>query len=248
MTEKQKYRITVRCGCGNEFKKITQDSRFTQLDDDDPVLQKLLSKVKCPDCKKADGERRFRLGDGAVSDNDIVDVPAIVAIHNYSCDSCSKTTRFYLEKLDDKLGHCQHCGSQDIKYIGHAATGVVSQNSQNMIKALDMTAKMTMDTYKINDLNMNSNMKPGDTCAPKLPPTQQRLADSMFDHSKSPMNINFNQIGKKALAGAYADPNNAVARLHRSKAAPKFDLINAPPVNVRQGSKTSTYDSMLRKH
>jgi predicted nucleic acid-binding Zn ribbon protein len=235
MSDKQKYRLTFRCDCGNEFKKITTNKDLTT--------------ATCPQCKKKESERRLRLGDGAISSSDMVEQPNILAVEKYSCGACGKFTRFYKEAEGDKLGHCQHCGSEDVKYMGYIPSGVISTSSQNMIRAVDATAKMTMETYGMTDINMGSNMRPGDICTPKLPPAQQAMADGMFNHAKSPMakNINMAAIGKKAIAGAYADPNNAVARLHQSKVKPKFDLINAPPVSVKSGAKMSSYDNMIRK-
>jgi hypothetical protein len=240
----QKYRMTCRCACGSEFKKITTNRKYFDLDDGSQELTELMAKIKCPACKKADSERRFRMGDGAVSDNDLVVQPNIISTDMYNCNACSKKNRFYKEKEGDCLAHCQYCGSQDVKYIGHTMAGITSQSSQNMIKALDMTAKMTMETYGMNDLNLNSNMRPGDSCAPKLPPAQQKAADAFFNGGGI---HNASALGAKAIAGAYRDNNNPVANLHRSKATPKFDIIQAPPVNVKAGAKISAYDKMLNR-
>lgn len=231
MTGKQKYRITFRCDCGTEFKKIT--------------INKDLESATCPSCKKLESDKRFRLGDGAVSDDDLVEQPAIIAVEKYLCNSCTKINRYYKEKEGDKLGHCQHCGSQDLKYMGYTTSGIVSKSSQNMIKAVDATAKMTMETYGMSDINMGSNMRVGDTCAPRLPPVQQQMADGMFNHSKLPGGANYNKIGKNAIQGAYRDPNNPVASLHKAKVKPKFDIREAPPVNVKNGAKISAYDRLL---
>ncbi len=128
-----------------------------------------MAKIKCPDCKKSDSERRFRMGDGAVSDEDLVESAPILSVEKYNCESCNKVSRFYKEKEGDALSHCPRCGSQDVKYVGHTTSGIVAQSSQNMIKALDVTGQMVMDQYKMTDINLNSSMRPGDSCAPKLP-------------------------------------------------------------------------------
>lgn len=203
-----------------------------------------MSKIRCPTCKKSDSDRRFRTGDGAVSDNDLVEPLHLISTDKYFCNSCTKDSRFYKEKEGDCLAHCPRCGSQDVKYMGHITSGIIAKSSQNMIKALDITAKMTMDTYKMSDLNLNSNMKPGDSCAPKLPPRQQVAADNFFNGGGLP---NAGRIGSNAIAGAYRDTNNPVANLHRSKVSPKFDIIQAPPVNVKTGAKISAYDRMLHR-
>lgn len=244
MSEKQKYRMTCRCGCGKEFKKITTNKKYFDLDDNSEELKLLMAKIRCPDCKEKDSERRFKLGDGAVSDNDLVENPSFISIEKYDCNSCNKFTRFYKEKEGDELAHCQHCGGQEVRHVGTVTAGVISKNSQNMIKALDYTAQATMDTYKMSDLNLNSNMKPGDSCAPKLPPAQQQAADAFFNGGGLP---NAGRIGKNAMAGAYRDNNNPVAQMHRNKISPKFDIIQAPPVNVKAGAKISAYDRMLNR-
>lgn len=230
---KQKYRITFRCDCGNEFKKVT-----TNRD---------LELATCPKCKRKESDKRFRLGDGAVSENDLVPAPPIVGVDKYHCKSCSKIIRFHKETEDDKLAHCHHCGSQDVRFVGTATAGIIAQASQTMIKALDKTAEMTMKTYGMSDINMDSNMRPGDTCMPKLPPVQQNMVDSFFDHKKSNSNINFNKIGRQALAGAFSNQGNPVAALHERKERPHLGkIMDGGPVKVNAGQKVSSYDRMLR--
>lgn len=237
--------MTVRCGCGKEFKKVTTNRRYLDATDGSEELSLLMAKVRCPDCKKADSERRFRIGDGAVSDEDLVERQSFISTEKYHCLSCSKDSRFYMEKEGDVLNNCPRCGSMEVKHMGSIDHRVIAKSSQNMIKALDATAKMTMDTYGMSNLNMNSNMKPGDSCAPKLAPRLQTQADSFFNGGGLP---HANRIGANAMAGAYRDPvNNPVAKLHASKVAPKFNLTQAPPVNVKQGAKISQYDRMLHR-
>lgn len=231
---KQKYRLTFRCDCGNEFKKITTN--------------KDLEAATCPKCKRLETDKRLRMGDGAVSDNDLIEPRPLVCFEKYNCNSCAKTCSFAKEKEGDMLSHCPKCGSQDVKYMGEMMFDVPSQSAKNAIKALDITAKMTMDTFKMNDLNLNSSMREGDSCAPKLPPRQQQMVNGFFDHGKLPVNANFNAIGKRAIAGAYRDTNNPVANLHQSRKAPKFDLIDAPTAKVKRGASISSYDNMLQKH
>lgn len=244
MSDKQKFRMTVRCGCSNEFKKVTTNRRYLDAPDGSEELAALMAKIKCPECKKSDSERRFRLGDGAVEDTDLVERTDVISTDKYACFSCNKNSLYQKEKEGDMMAHCPRCGSQDVKYMGHTTSGVISQTSQNMIKALDITAKMAMDQYKMGDINMNSNMKPGDSCAPKLPPRQQQAADAFFNGGGIP---NASRIGANAMAGAYRDPNNPVAKLHQSKKAPKFNLVDAPTANVKTGQKISQYDRMINR-
>lgn len=245
MTNKQKFRMTVRCACGQEFKKVTTNRRYLDAPDGSEELVALMAKIKCPECKKSDSERRFRMGDGAVSDNDLIEPAPFISVENYSCLGCGKNSRFYKEKEGDMLAHCPRCGSQDVKFAGVIDNSIIAKSSQNMIKALDVTAKMTMDQYKMGDLNLNSSMKPGDTCAPKLPPRQQQAADAFFNGGGMP---NANRLGANAIAGAYRDnANNPVAKLHAAKTAPKFNLVNAPTANIKAGQKISQYDKMLNR-
>ena len=233
MTDKQKYRLTFRCDCGYSFKKITTN--------------KDLESASCPKCKKKESDRRLTLGDGAVSDNDLIEL-TFKSVENYDCEECHKKNRFFKEREGDQLSHCQYCGSQNVKYIGHAMSGVTSKKSQNMIKAIDATAEMTMKTYGMNDLNMGSTMRPGDTCAPKLPPAQQAAVDGFFNHGANPVlnKVNANAIGARAIAGAYANPNNPVANLHNAKVKPYMPkTVEAPPVVVKRANSVRAYDNML---
>src|ERR1700744_6399754 len=111
--------MTCRCGCGKEFKKITTNRKYMDLPDDSQELKDLMAKIRCPECKKSDSDRRFRLGDGAVEDSDIIDPVPVISVDKYNCESCNKISRFYKEKDGDKLSHCPRCGSQDVKYMGH---------------------------------------------------------------------------------------------------------------------------------
>lgn len=240
----QKYRMTCRCVCGSEFKKVTTNRKYFTLPDGSPELLSLMAKIKCPSCKATESDRRFKIGDGAVSDNDLVERTEFLSIEKYACFSCRRDSRFYKEKEGDELSHCPRCGSQDVKHMGLAMAPITTSSAQNMIKALDVTAKLTMDTYKMSDLNLNSSMREGDSCAPKLPPAQQAAANAFFNGGGM---HNAGAIGAKAIAGAYRDNNNPVANLHRSKVVPKFDIIQAPPVNVKTGAKISAYDKMLSR-
>lgn len=212
----QKYRHTFRCECGSTFKKIS-----TKPD---------LKEAVCPHCKKKESERRYAIGDGAVSDQDILPPIQFIRTDKYNCNSCNKLLIFRVEKEGDEMSHCYKCGSQDIKYIGqhlvHAQPG-----NRDAIKALDIVAHDTMKHYAMTDVNLNSNMRAGDSCAPKLPPSQQRMVDGFFNHSKNPLGARAAQIGRAAIAGAYRDPTNPVAMVHASKMRPAIDgkYIDATP-------------------
>ncbi len=222
MTEvKQKYRHTFRCpDCSHRFKRVTFLPAEEQSD------------IPCPQCKKKKSYHTPVIGDGAVSDNDLIETKPFIRTDKYSCNECSKFLSFVVEQEGDALSHCYQCGSQNVKHIG-VVTYAVSPSSKNMIKSLDIVAEGAMKSYGMTDLNLDSKMKPGDTCAPKLPPAQQSMADNFFNQGKNPMlkGINANAIGKRAIAGAYRDPNNAVAVAHRNRMKPGTEgkFIDATP-------------------
>src|ERR1700733_14675470 len=61
MTEKQRYRMTFKCGeCNNVFRKISSNPD--------------LKKAPCPECKKAERITKFiRMNDGPVSQEDLLE-------------------------------------------------------------------------------------------------------------------------------------------------------------------------------
>ncbi len=215
---KQKYRHTFRCSCGKTFKKIS-----TNPD---------LSEAACPECKKKETWRRNAIGDGPVSESDIVETRPFIRSDKYLCNSCTKHLSFRVEQEGDKLSHCYRCGSQDVSYVGQVMYSVPS-SSKATIKALDIVGEDAMKSYGMTDLNLNSTMKPGDDCAPKLPPRQQQMVDGFFNHGKNPSlrGVNLNSIGRNAIAGAYRDPNNPVAAAHKAKLRPSIEgkYIDASP-------------------
>lgn len=216
---KQKYRHTFKCGdCSHEFKKISTN----------PDLQA----AACPECKKKETWRRNAIGDGAVSDSDLVERKSFIHTDRYTCFGCRKDLVFEVEVEGDELAHCYRCGSQDVKRMGRI-THNISTNSQHHIKAIDIVSEGAMKSYAMTDLNMNSNMREGDSCAPKLPPAQQQAVDGFFDHGKNPSlkGANLNAIGKRAIAGAYRDPNNPVAAAHRARMRPGTEgkFVDATP-------------------
>ncbi len=214
----QKYRHTFRCSCGHRFKKISSD----------PDLQA----ADCPECKKKETHRNLSIGDGPVSDADLVEATPFLHSDKYVCFGCKKDLIFHVEKEGDELGHCYRCGSQDVKRMGRIMHNI-SNASKDVIKALDIVADGAMKSYGMTDLNLNSSQRPGDTCAPKLPPQQQQMADNFFNQGKNPSlkGMNLGAIGKRAIAGAYRDPTNPVAMVHKARMRPGTEgkFIDATP-------------------
>ncbi len=87
--------------------------------------------------------------------------------------------------------------------------------ANNVVKAVDATADIVMQDYKLTDLK--DNVRTGESVAPKLPPHQQVLADNMFGGGKSDMQIRdpstgqtrsiqagrMAALGRRAIAGAF---------------------------------------------
>jgi hypothetical protein len=89
------------------------------------------------------------------------------------------------------------------------APGLVGGNIQ--IKAIDETAKIVMQDYGMTDLR--SDVRPGETAAPKLPPQMQEKVDNFFvggrkRHPGLPNKPTLNPafLGRAAIAGAYRQP------------------------------------------
>jgi hypothetical protein len=77
-----------------------------------------------------------------------------------------------------------------------------------MTKVIDQTSEMVMKDYGLT--NLNDNMREGDIAAPKLPPAQQRAADSFFSGAEvaraaggARLQAKVNAMGRQAIAGAY---------------------------------------------
>ena len=86
------------------------------------------------------------------------------------------------------------------------APGLVGSNTQ--IKAIDETAKIVMEDYGMTDLR--SDVRPGESAAPKIAPALQMQADNFFvggrkRHPGLPNKPSLSPafLGRAALAGAY---------------------------------------------
>lgn len=189
------------------------------------------------------------IGDGAISDVEAQrasDSRPFVGTSFYHCNACSSKLRLQKEREDEELAHCYKCGSQDVKYIGRPMSGITSTTSRTMIRALDAVAEGTMKTYGMTDLNLNSNNREGDNCAPKLAPRLQTQVDSFFNHSQSPYAAQMQRAGSAALAGAHRDPGNPVAQLHNQRVKPMTERpMPKLDVSVKQQDNIKSYDKMI---
>lgn len=98
-----------------------------------------------------------------------------------------------------------------------------------MTKAIDETAKIVMEDNHMTNLH-DTNLRPGDSMTPKLPPRLQAQADSFFGGPKRGQSagINTAALGRAALSGAYrGDTPNPVEGMHRAKVKPNIRIINS---------------------
>ena len=139
-----------------------------------------LMSASCPECKKKRKMARFqRPGDGPVTNEDLL-----------------------AEKVAEKL---RATPEWQASYMAKALSPT-SPESKNINKAIDATADIVMQDYKIGDLP--STVKMGEPMAPKLDPRRQALADGMFSR-KGSANFsprNMGAIAKTAMSGGLRDP------------------------------------------
>lgn len=154
-----------------------------------------LMRPKCPYCKEeSKATKLHRVGDGAVSDEELQREKLLKEF--------MKTPEFQQSLLSKLMSP-------------------ISQSSQNTNKAVDATADIVMQDYKMGDLP-DKKMHVGETMAPRLDPVRQNMADNMFGGKKkgpqacldmgtgraraiSGSNLNLGGIVKKAMAGGYRD-------------------------------------------
>jgi hypothetical protein len=83
------------------------------------------------------------------------------------------------------------------------APGHIGENV--MVKAIDKTADIVMTDNNLT--NLNDNLRPGDTMAPKLPGPMQAAADGFFGgqnmKARGHRARQIEAMGKRAMAGAY---------------------------------------------
>ena len=206
--DRQKYRITFKCSCGKVFRKITTDNA--------------LSVAACPDCKKKDKKIRFqRIGDGPVSASDLKPrdsrpVPNTI----YKCKACSAIVKVHEDVEETSLTECPACASPDIVYKGKISHEITKE-SANRNKAIDTTANIVMEDYKLGDLK--DDVKLGESMAPRLDPKRQTMADNMFSgrNAKNPAHL-----GKLALSGAFSKGPNPMGFI-KPETRPPIRLVNA---------------------
>lgn len=140
-----------------------------------------------------------------------VDVPegiSLADIKDPPCPTCDKVQKVI--KRNWAAGEAPSIGGNNV-----------------MNKAIDETAKITMEDYKMTDLH-DINLRPGDSMAPKLAPRLQAQADSFFGGPKRGQSsgINTAQIARNAMAGRYnVGTPNPVEGMHRARVKPNISII-----------------------
>lgn len=154
-----------------------------------------LENPKCPLCKKRQNQLRVnRLGDGAVSEREA----------HLALNPTPEPPPVIMS---------------DGKLLPQISIGGSVQG-----KAIDSTANIIMQDYKMTDLR--DDARPGESSAPPLPPKQQAMADNFFSKKNPAIPFNANQLGRAALRGAYSNNSADVGAIHRNTPKPKIDVIN----------------------
>ena len=137
------------------------------------------------------------------------------------CPNCKKRERIkFRSSISDKT-HNLFDTVQEMNE-SHKAPSVGGANLKN--KAIDITAEMVMQDYKMTDINMDSSLREGDNCVPKLPPGLEQKVDQVFKPQKPIMGQQAATTVNKAImrginAGAFITQgmsNDVVARQQRS--------------------------------
>lgn len=220
------YRTHYRCkSCNHNYARITKNIPKK----DSP----------CPQCKKAN---KVKAGNPVNLENQI-DLPLTPINNLYKCQGCLKSFAVSREQDNHDKLHCPYCGSLETKFYSTDSKSPISVQGRTQNKAIDATAQIVMEDYKLGDLK--DNVRQGETMAPKLPPAQQVIADSMFANKgqggkqqyainmmggpRIPINNrSMGNLGRAAIGGAFRDPtmSPAIQTLHENRMKPKINVIN----------------------
>lgn len=172
------------------------------------TMNKNLQSAPCPACRKAkiktkkETVRFVRMSDGPVTDTDLL-----------------------AEKIARKLMDTPEFQ----KSLASKLLSPTPKSAQTQIKAIDTTADIVMQDFKMGDLK--DSVRTGDIMAPKLPPAQQAKADNFFSMGRKGSNSPFNarQIaGMVNSGGLRPEANgaiNPVARMHQNRTKMATQII-----------------------
>ena len=136
------------------------------------------------------------------------------------CPTCGHRYERVLKSLDAPNPPCPRCKTAErtrgLDFSSNRAPAAIGGNVQ--IKAIDETARITMDMYKMTDLR--SDVRPGETAAPKIAPVLQERADGFFGGGKgrNKLPINPAMLKAAALRGAFTrGATDIVGAVHKAK-------------------------------
>ncbi len=105
------------------------------------------------------------------------------------------------------------------------------------VRAVDETARIVMEDHGMTDLR--SDVREGESAAPKLPPAQQAMADNFFKRGQGApsrmrsgmFGMNPNAVRAAAVAGRFRTPDTVdpVALQHSQRKSVPTNLINPDP-------------------
>lgn len=176
------------------------------------VFQRITTNVDlksspCPACRKAklkpkkETVRFVRMGDGPVTDADLL-----------------------AEKIAKKLMDTPEFQQSLLSKF----MSPTPKSTQTQIKAIDTTADIVMQDFKMGDLK--DSVRTGDIMAPKLPPAQQAKADNFFSGGKkNGLPFNTRQVAAMVNSGGLRPEANGamnvVANMHRNRTRAPTQII-----------------------
>lgn len=134
------------------------------------------------------------------------------------CPECKKVKKvnFKTSVTDDQHKHIRP------DYVFPNDGKAFSMGGSAKSAAFDRTAEIVMKDYGLTDINMNSNLRPGDDCVPKLrPDLEAKVSKGWGGGDKKPMMGQAGSSLNSALtqqinSGAFKNHGDVVARQQRS--------------------------------
>jgi hypothetical protein len=128
---------------------------------------------------------------------------------------------------------CPHCGVVQRKRGMDVGAGrAPAVGGSLVVRAVDETARIVMEDHGMTDLR--SDVREGETMAPKLPPKQQEMADNFFSGPQRRrgsagglLGMPARQVIQAAVSGRFMTPDtvNPVASHHAKRDAPPINII-----------------------
>lgn len=172
------------------------------------------SKYRCSDCKY-----------------EFEKITKIFPRRDPSCPKCKQANKVrFKTSISDKT-HNLNAESR-VREVNESRRAPSYGGTNQRNKAIDETARIVMEDYKMTDVNIGSNLREGDNCVPKLTHEQEAKVDQVFSAKKPIMGHQaagaINQtLMRQVNAGAFKSSggaNDVVTRQANSG--------YKPPVNV----------------